>query len=220
MSVTAAPLQPVKSSYKIWLWLGILIGAAAAFGLAWVGTGAVRAQYLPADQDAQFLAWHKGQPGVVTTASGLQYRILRGGKGGQPKDGDFTMIGVEGKLRDGSTFQPYQSSGMRVGDGVKGFNEALKLMPKGSRVRFWLPPELGYGAAPPPMTGITAKSMLIFDVDMLNFVSEAELRAMQQEQMRKQLEMQQQMQGQGGEGAPPEGAPGEGPTLQSEAPKQ
>jgi FKBP-type peptidyl-prolyl cis-trans isomerase FkpA len=213
MSVTAVPLQPVKASYKIWLWVGIVFAILIAGALAWVGTSAVRAQHLPAGEDAKFLEWHKHQAGVVTTASGLQYQVIRPGQGGTPGDGDFTMIGVEGKLRDGTTFQPYQSSPMRVGDGIKGFNEALKLAPKGSKIRVWVPAgELGYPADKlPPMTGITATSMLIFDVDMFNFVSEAELRAMQEKQALEQQQMQQALQAQGG-GAPggPGGAPGPG----------
>ena len=188
MSVTAVPLQPVKPSYKIWLWCGIAIAFALAFLLAWIGTGPVRAQRLPVDEDARFLAWHKSQPGIITTKSGLQYQIIRAGKGATPGDGDFAMIGVEGRLRDGTTFQPYASSPMRVGDGIAGFNEAMKMMPKGARYRIWVPADQGYGKNPQPLTGMTDKSMLIFDVDMFNFVSEAELRKMQEEQMRQQLQ--------------------------------
>ena len=74
MSVTAVPLQPVKRAYKVWLWIGVLAAIALALGLAWVGT---RAAVAAKGTNEQFLAWNKGQPGVKTTASGLQYQVLK-----------------------------------------------------------------------------------------------------------------------------------------------
>ena len=63
MSVTAVPIPPVKTASKTWLWLGIIVAAAAAFGLAWMGT---RQQVALKGTTDQYLAWHKGQPGVKT----------------------------------------------------------------------------------------------------------------------------------------------------------
>ena len=85
MSVTAVPLQPVKRAYKVWLWIGVLLAIALAAGLAWVGT---REQVAIRGTNAQYLAWNKGRPGVHTTASGLQYQILKPGAGATPNDQD------------------------------------------------------------------------------------------------------------------------------------
>ena len=78
---------------------------------------------------------------------------------------------------------------------VPGFAEALKLMPKGAKYRFWIPPQLGYGdkASGP----IPANSTLVFDVELIDFLPEATVRQMQQQQM---------MQGGVPGGAMPDGA--------------
>src|SRR4051812_45137130 len=99
MSVTAVPLQPVKRAYKVWLWIGVLAAIALAFGLAWTGTRAAVATKLPNDQ---FLAWHKGQGGIQTTASGLQYQIIKPGEGRTAVDQDGVSLKIHGVLRDGS----------------------------------------------------------------------------------------------------------------------
>lgn len=201
MSVTAVPLQPVKRRHILWLWIGILLAVAAAAVVAWQGT---RAAASAGWDDARFLAWHSDQPGVRTTESGLQYMVLEAGSGGSPAQGDIALVGFEGKLRDGTVFQPRQASqGWRVGDGIPGFAEALQLMTKGSRYRFWMPPELGYGATPPEGSRIPENAVLIFDVEMLDFISEAEIREMQMRQMQQQQMMQQL---QDGSGAPDSGA--------------
>lgn len=194
MSVTAVPLQPVKQRHIVWVWIGIALALLVAAGFAWAGTrgGA-----------ASFLAENGARPGVVTTVSGLQYEVLTKGSGPTPTDADITLVNYVGKFPDGTIFDqsrnPMPMSPKQV---VPGFGEALKLMPKGSRYRFWIKPELGYGAprpagAPPmsPEVEKMAKQVLVFDVEMIDFIPEAVL---------QQMQMQQMMQG-GGAGAPPPG---------------
>lgn len=208
MSVTAVPLQPVKRRYLVWLWIGIALAIAAAVLVAWQGT---RAAASAGWDDSRFLAWHADQPGVKTTESGLQYMVLEAGEGGSPAAGDIALVGFEGKLRDGTVFQPRQASqGFRIGDGIAGFNEALELMNKGSRYRFWIPGELGYGATPPPGSRIPENAVLVFDIEMLDFISEAEIREMQMQQMQQQQMMQQLQGGEGAPGAAEGQGPGEG----------
>lgn len=210
-TVTAVPIPPVKSSVKIWLWVGVVLAIAAAFGLAWMGTREQAALHLPADQDAKFLAWHKGQPGVKTTASGLQYMMLRAGKGDTAKDGDGVAVSFIGKFRDGTVFQPQSSTQMLVGQGtIPGFGEALKLMNKGSKYRFWIPSDLAYGPNPQDPR-MPKNAMLIFDIEVSELVTAAEIQQMRQQQMMQQQMMQQMQQQQGAKGAkggePAEAAP-------------
>jgi len=145
---------------------------------------------------AAFLASNKSKDkDVVETASGLQYKVLEKGQGtAKPTDADVTLVTYEGKLTDGTTFdKSEQPTPMPVGGVVPGFSEALKLMPKGAKYRFWIKPSLGYGDK---ATGpIPANSVLVFDVKLLDFLPEAVIR---------QMQMQQQM---GAGGPPPGGQP-------------
>jgi len=169
-TVTAVPLRPIKRGYLIWLWAGIALALVSAFALA--------------RQGDDFLTRNARSRGVVTTASGLQYRVLTPGKAGaaKPSNTDVALVTYEGKLLDGTTFdKSQQPTPMPVAGVVPGFSEALKLMPKGSKYRIWLRPELGYGdkAAGP----IPPNSTLQFDVELIDFLPEQVLRQMQQQQM-------------------------------------
>ena len=103
---------------------------------------------------------------VVTTASGLQYFVLKSGAktGRSPVDGDSVTFDYEGKLTTGATFDSSFARGTPlsggVGDFVPGFTEALKLMRPGDDWIVWIPPALGYGER---ATGtIPANSVLRF----------------------------------------------------------
>jgi hypothetical protein len=198
MSVTAVPLQPVKRAYKVWLWIGVLAAIALAFGLAWVGTRSAVAAKLPNDQ---FLAWHKGQSGIQTTASGLQYQVIKPGSGPSVADQDGVSLKIHGILRDGSEFQPEAPMRFQVGQPmIPGFTEGVKLMKKGAKYRFWLAPKLGYGAEPGGQNELADK-VLIFDVEMQDLVPAAVI---------QQMMMQQMMQQGGGQGGPQGGPPAGG----------
>lgn len=217
MSVTAVPLQPVKSSYRMWLWFGIVLAAALAFALAWWGTGEQRAKHLPVDQDAKFLAWHKGQPGVQTTASGLQYMLIKPGMGPTAKDGDGVILNIEGRFRDGTVFQPKGPDQWLVGgqDRIPGYAEGVKFMNKGSIYRFWIPANLAYGETP-TNPRMRKNAMLIFDIEVAEHLTAEEIKELQEQQMRQMLQQQQAAPPEGGEGA----APGGEAAPKGEAPKQ
>ncbi len=188
-TVTAVPLQPVKRSYLVYLWLGIALALIGAVALARQGDD-------PLTRNAR-------AKGVVTTASGLQYKVLTAGKPGaaKPTDADVALVNYEGKLLNGTTFdKSQQPTPLPVTGVVPGFSEALKLMPKGSKYRFWLKPSLGYGdkASGP----IPANSTLIFDVELLDFLPQSVV-----QQMQAQQQMQMQMQGAPGAGMPGGNAP-------------
>jgi FKBP-type peptidyl-prolyl cis-trans isomerase len=113
-----------------------------------------------------FLTRNSAVKHVVTTASGLQYFVLKSGPktGRSPLDGDTVKFDYEGKLTTGTTFDSSFARGEPlvggVGDFVPGFTEALKLMRPGDEWIVWIPPQLGYGAR---TTGpIPANSVLRF----------------------------------------------------------
>lgn len=190
-NVTAVPLQPVKRGYLVYLWLGIAAAVLVAAALAWQGTAAVVADR---GTNEQFLAWNGRQPGVVTTASGLQYQVIHPGTGAYPSDSDVTLINYVGHLRDGHIFdQSRQPVAMPVSGVVPGFSEGLKRMQVGGSYRLWLKPQLAYGDQSPDPS-LPAGSMLIFDVQLLGSMS-----ATQYQQM---MVMQQMQQGAGGAGVP------------------
>lgn len=215
-SVTAVPLQPVKRSHKVWLWIGVIAAIALAAALAWCGT---RAAVAVKGTDAQFLAWNKGQPGVKTTASGLEYQVLKEGEGANPSEGDYVLVNYEGTFRDGKVFDKSDRPApfpLQEGASIKGFYEGLKQVKAGGVYRFWIPAELAYGAQSPDPERIPPNSMLIFKVTVDRIIPAAVV---------QQMMMQQQMQGGGApggpQGAPPQGGPdGGAPGPEGAAPKQ
>ena len=196
-SVTAVPIPPTKRSYLAWLWIGLIAAVIAAVALAWVGTSRVVAEK---GDNGAFLAWNKRQSGVVETASGLQYEVIQEGQGASPTDSDVALVMYRGTLRDGKQFDASQQpTPLPVAGMIPGFTEALKLMKKGGKYRIWIKPELGYGAEPKRdpqgREVIPANSLLVFDVNLLEFVPMSVYQQM----------MQQQQMG-GAPGGPPPGA--------------
>lgn len=202
MSVTTVPIQPIKKGSIPKFWVGIAALALAGGGLAWWGTADIRSEY---SSDAQFLKSNAGEDGVTVTKSGLQIKTIRGGEGAPPSDNDVAMITITGTLRDGTIFQEQASGPFPVSGGIPGFTEALKLMQKGGQYKIWIPSDIGYGTSdiPDPKTGevaIPGGSVLIFDVELSDFISRDQFEAA----MRAQQEAMQQ----GGQpGAPGAGAP-------------
>jgi FKBP-type peptidyl-prolyl cis-trans isomerase FklB len=109
---------------------------------------------------------------VVTTASGLQYKVISPGDKKAPAIGptDEVTVDYRGKLIDGSEFDSSYSRGVPatfpVNGVIKGWQEAIVLMKPGAKWTLFIPPELGYGSAPQP--NIPAGSLLIFDVTLIS----------------------------------------------------
>ncbi len=121
----------------------------------------------------QFLAENKKKPGVVTLPSGLQYQILKEGNGEKPTLNDKVKTHYHGTLIDGTVFDSSVERGepisFPVSGVIKGWTEALQLMPVGSKWRLFIPADLAYGdrqAGPKIGPG----SALIFDVELLEIV--------------------------------------------------
>lgn len=174
--VTRVPIQPIAKGSVLKLWLGILAVLLVAGGLAY---------------------W--------AMPKGVEVTELTAGKGDYPGEDDVVFVKYTGKLPDGTVFDKSQDfplpvegilpSGMPMAlNGViPGFREALLKMQKGGKYEIYIPADKGYGATPPPGSPIPPNSDLVFEVEMIDFMAEAEV------QRRVQM-IQQMMAGQ------PEGA--------------
>jgi FKBP-type peptidyl-prolyl cis-trans isomerase FklB len=124
-------------------------------------------------QGAAFLAENKTKPGVVTTASGLQYVVLKEGTGPKPTATDKVKCDYEGKLIDGTVFDSSIKQGkpieFAVNGVIPGWTEALQLMNTGSKYRLFIPSSLAYGDQQMG-PDIKPGSTLIFDVDLIEIV--------------------------------------------------
>jgi len=119
-----------------------------------------------------FLARNGHEKGVVTTASGLQYKIIAAGDKKAPaiSAADSVTVDYRGKLIDGSEFDSSYSRGVPatfpVNGVIKGWQEALVMMKPGAKWQLFIPPELAYGPRAQPK--IPANSLLIFEVNVLS----------------------------------------------------
>ena len=124
------------------------------------------------DAGEKFLAENKKKPGVITTASGLQYEVINQGTGPKPSVSDSVICNYKGAFLNGTEFDNSYQHGQPitflVGGVIRGWTEALQLMPVGSKYKLYVPYQLGYGAADYNMPGgIPGGSMLTFEVELL-----------------------------------------------------
>jgi FKBP-type peptidyl-prolyl cis-trans isomerase len=118
-----------------------------------------------------FLIANKSKPGVVALPSGLQYKILKQGEGPKPTTADQVTCNYKGTLLNGKEFDSSYKRGepatFPVGQVIKGWTEALQLMPVGSKWELYIPADLAYGSkqAGPD---ITPGSTLVFEVELLS----------------------------------------------------
>ena len=122
-----------------------------------------------------FLAENKKKPGVITTASGLQYQVIKEGNGPKPGIEDQVKVHYHGTLIDGTVFDSSVDRGQPITLGLKnvipGWTEALQLMPVGSKWKLFIPSDLAYGDSPAGPT-IKEGSTLIFEVELLEIVKQ------------------------------------------------
>lgn len=118
----------------------------------------------------RFLEENKKQEGVLETASGLQYKIITKGKGVLPNENSEVKVHYTGALVSGKIFDSSVKRGQPISFNlqgvIKGWTEGLQLMPVGSKFRFYIPYELGYGAQ--ATSSIPPYSTLVFDVELLS----------------------------------------------------
>ena len=121
-------------------------------------------------EGTKFLEENKKKPGVKTTASGLQYKVIKEGTGAQPKATDTVSVNYRGTLINGTEFDSSYKRGQPVtfplNGVIKGWTEGVQLMKTGAKYQFFIPSDLAYGArAMGP--DITPNSTLIFEVELL-----------------------------------------------------
>ncbi len=120
-----------------------------------------------------FLAQNKGKQGIVTLPSGLQYKVIEAGHGKKPTAADVAVCQYRGTLVDGTEFdnsytkskgEPVRFPLRAV---IKGWQEALQLMPAGSKWQLFVPPDLAYGDRGVPRAKIPPNAALVFEVELL-----------------------------------------------------
>jgi len=129
------------------------------------------------EKGEKFLAENAKKPGVITTASGLQYQVLTAGNGAKPGAQDGVKVHYQGTVLDGkepfdSSYKRGEPATMPLQGVIPGWQEGLQLMPVGSKYKFWIPAKLAYGEQAPPMIG--PNQMLMFEVELLEIVKPAQ----------------------------------------------
>lgn len=124
-----------------------------------------------ATEGKKFLEENKRKPDVVTTESGLQYKIIKKGSGNKPNSKDEVEVNYRGTLLNGvefdSSYQRGKPAKFKLDQVIAGWTEGMQLMSKGSKFEFYIPPELAYGR-----TGTAGKigpnATLVFEVELLD----------------------------------------------------
>lgn len=134
---------------------------------------AQQAEYI--EQNKAWLADNATKEGVQTTASGLQYKVITMGTGEKPKATDKVVVKYEGKMIDGTVFDSSykrnpQTSSFRCDQVIKGWTEALTMMPVGSKWELYIPENLAYGERQAGQ--IKPYSTLIFTVELESIEAE------------------------------------------------
>jgi FKBP-type peptidyl-prolyl cis-trans isomerase len=139
----------------------------AAFTLAPLTTMAET----PLEKGEKFLAENKTKEGVKTTASGLQYKIVKEGTGNTPKATDRVLVHYEGKLLDGTVFDSSIKRGEPIAFPlnrvIPGWTEGLQLIKEGGKAILYIPSKLAYGPGGTPGGPIGPNETLIFEVELL-----------------------------------------------------
>ena len=116
----------------------------------------------------KFLEENAKKEGVVTTASGLQYKVITEGSGKSPKEGDTISVKYKGTTIDGNTFdQQTEAVDFPLANMIPGWVEGVQLMKSGAHYEFYIPANLGYGEAGAGEV-IKPNSVLVFDVELVD----------------------------------------------------
>jgi FKBP-type peptidyl-prolyl cis-trans isomerase len=120
-----------------------------------------------------FLATNRSKPGVKVLESGVQYKVLKAGRGAKPKATDLIKAHYHGTLIDGTVFdssvdrKPAQPLEFTMTDVIPGWAEALNEMRVGDKWQIFIPSDLAYAAEPPPGSVIGPNAVLVFEIELL-----------------------------------------------------
>jgi FKBP-type peptidyl-prolyl cis-trans isomerase len=122
-------------------------------------------------QGEKFLEENKSKEGVQVTASGLQYIVLKEGKGARPNETSNVTVHYHGTLPDGSVFESSvernEPATFGLNQVIPGWTEGVQLMKEGAKYRFFIPQELAYGANPRPGGPIKPFMPLVFEIELI-----------------------------------------------------
>jgi len=183
--VTRVPLQSIKKGSLAKLWIAILLVVLAGAALAW-----------------------------YSVPKGVTVSEITAGLGKSPTVDDVVFVKYTGKLADGTVFDEAQEFPVPVPgilpegmplllkEMIPGFQEGITRMQKGGKYTLYIPSEKGYGANPRPGSPIPPNADLVFDIELIDFMS-AEDMERRVAMIRQMVEMQREAaEGEGGEGAP------------------
>lgn len=117
-------------------------------------------------ESLKFLVENEKKPSIVSTPSGLQYQVLNEGNGVSPKATDTVLVNYRGSLISGQEFDSGENVKFPLNGVIRGWTEGLQLMKEGAKYRFFVPPELAYGARGAGRV-IPPNAALVFDVELL-----------------------------------------------------
>lgn len=121
-----------------------------------------------------FLASNRTKAGIKVLESGVQYKVLKAGRGIKPKESDLIKAHYHGTLIDGTVFDssvertPSQPLEFTMADVIPGWAEALKEMKVGDKWQIFIPSDLAYAAEPPPGSVIGPNAVLVFEIELLD----------------------------------------------------
>lgn len=125
----------------------------------------------PLQRGERFLEENAKKDGVKTTASGLQYKVLKEGEGKGPQATDTVVVHYRGTLLDGSEFDSSYKRGepaeFPLNRVIKGWTEGVQLMKEGAKYQFFIKPQLAYGERGTPGGPIGPNETLIFEVELI-----------------------------------------------------
>lgn len=191
--ITRVPLQPIKKGSLTKLWIGVIVAILIGAALAWFAL-----------------------PKVVVTEGGSRIETVTEGAGAAPQPGDVVFVQYVGKLEDGTEFDRSQPLPIPPGffpDGspllmeegaiIPGFVEGLAEMKKGGEYVLTIPGDQAYGASPPPGSPIPPNAALVFEMTVVDYMSQADFQAKAQ-QLQAMMGAMQQQQAPEGSSAPAE----------------
>jgi FKBP-type peptidyl-prolyl cis-trans isomerase len=144
---------------------GMAVAAVCALLLAGCNKPSAEAEQVK-QQGAAFLAENASKPGVIKTASGLQYLVLQEGQGAMPAATSEVTVNYRGSLIDGTEFDSGEAVSFPLDRVIPGWTEGLQLMKEGAKYRFFIPADLAYGERGAGGR-IPPNAALVFEVELV-----------------------------------------------------